>query len=149
MAKRSLMKLFIGGLVGMALMAIPMVAFAQEQDEAQGSDSVMWQQKAGELAQDAAARIVRKEVTAIKKASKRYAGDSPGFEAWLREFYEGMEDFIIESLHLTAIEAAEYVVLQRDAVLHSGPETLETWKGQQADYLAQRILSEAVSNGTA
>ena len=108
-----------------------------------------WRGKAEELAQDAAARIVRKEVTAIQKASKRYVGDPKGFEAWLREFYDGMETFIIDTLHLSAIEAAEYVVLQRDAVLHSGPETLETWNGQQADYLAQRMLSEGVSNGTA
>ena len=46
------------------------------------------------LFQDAAQRIINKEVSAIKKAVKNHLRDIQSFEQWVDEFYEGMPEYI-------------------------------------------------------
>lgn len=46
------------------------------------------------LVQDAARRVLTKEINAIKRAAKKYADDNAGFESWAKEFYRDNEQTI-------------------------------------------------------
>ncbi len=100
------------------------------------------------LALEAAARVIRKETTAIKKASARYEGDDEGFETWLLDFYNKHAGFVADVLHVDADAAADYAEMQRYSVMMNGTEVIETWLDERAPKLAALALGEVIEDGT-
>lgn len=66
----------------------------------------------------AATTVLRKEERAACRAAEKFAGDVPGFSAWLDEFYKDHADYVNESLYPAGI--ALYRLLQ-ECVPHTEP----------------------------
>jgi HK97 family phage portal protein len=86
------------------------------------------------LLEDAAARIVRKEIAALTKAATRCA--SP--EAWqqaVEQFYAEHADFIAQTLHVPKSEAQSYARQVADLVAQKGAAVLESWEARMEERL--------------
>ena len=72
------------------------------------------------LLEESAGRVVRKELAALTKASRRCGDD---FEMWgrdVRDFYSDHAEFVGQTLQMDSQVAAEYVRAQVDAALRFG-----------------------------
>jgi HK97 family phage portal protein len=97
------------------------------------------------LASNAAARIVRKECTALRKAAVKHAGDGAAWDAWLGEFYAKHAGEIVRDLHVDEAAAAaycqEHTAAVREGGLHVAEESEPAWVTQ----LAALALGEEVA----
>ena len=98
------------------------------------------------LTQESAARIVRKEQAAIRRAVKRFDGDNAGFQEWLDDFYVKHAQFIVEVLHVENGAALEYTENQLASIMEHGVEVVESWLGLSIPVLVDMALGEG--NGT-
>lgn len=76
------------------------------------------------LLEEAAGRIVRKEIMALTKAAKRAAGDAEAWEREVREFYGAHAQFVVQSLRMRLPKAQQYVEAQQNAALTFGVDGL-------------------------
>lgn len=96
------------------------------------------------LVGDAAGRIVRKEVSAMIKATEKHADDPGAWEQFVRTFYESHGDHVAATIHLPKGEALAYARAQRDELLTEGPAALERWQQDgKVDDLALLALEAA------
>lgn len=102
-----------------------------------------------QFAMDAAARVVRREVAAIKGvkgsvgSAVRYAKDPAGFRRWAASFYEEHAEHVAQVLHLEFPAATAYAASQRDALVTGGAAVVETWEETVVPQLAAMALGEA------
>lgn len=92
------------------------------------------------LAQEAAARVVRKEIAAVQKAAQRLANDGAGWAAWLREFYGEHAGFVASSLRLPLPVAREYAARQGTRLEQQGVGVMADWEWTVVGELAQLAL---------
>lgn len=92
------------------------------------------------LAEEAAARLLRKATVAVGKAAVKYADDSDGFRSWCGTFYGKFAGEIAQSLHVSDEAAAEVAQEQRFAVLHHGVGVMATMEQEWAQRLAALAL---------
>ena len=84
---------------------------------------------------DAAARVVRKEQTAIAKAAKRLAGNPKEFSVWIQEFYAKHAEWAAKTLKISQVDAETYCQKQVEALHTDGIRTAETWLPESAEAL--------------
>ncbi len=103
------------------------------------------QGRAEGIVHEAAARVVRKEISAATKAAKRFADDAAGWQAWIQTFYGEHEAFVGAVLCLDPPDAKRYVDTQRTCLSQQGVKALETWEATLPPQLAALALGEPPS----
>lgn len=98
------------------------------------------------ITEEAARRIVRKELHAVHKAATRYAGDAAGWQAWLHTFYGDHAVFVAEVLQVDRPVADHYAETQRAQVARAGVQACETWERDRPAVLVALALGE--TNGS-
>jgi len=88
-----------------------------------------------------AERLVRKEIAAATKAAIRFAQDGPGWQTWLREFYEDHGREVAERLCMPLPVAREYASRQGLRLAERGVQVVETWERTVVAELAELALS--------
>jgi len=97
------------------------------------------------LLQEAAARVVRKEIAAMTKAAKRTEGDAEAWERAVVDFYCTHADFVERTLHISSEAAIHYVADQMDALFQAGLDVMADWETRRvADLIA---LAREASDG--
>jgi HK97 family phage portal protein len=89
------------------------------------------------LAEEVAARIIRKEIAAIDKADRRHINDRAAFSKWCHEFYSTHAAYVIQQLHIKPEQAERYAHEQCEAVVWGGRVVTETWLIDKVKHLAQ------------
>jgi len=110
-----------------ALMSGEDVAVVPDTPESQGLLEV--------LSREAAARLVRKEITAVSKNARKYADDPDGWGRWLTSFYDGHATEVSATLHIPARAARSYAREQQAAIERDGVGVVERWETWRADHL--------------
>lgn len=98
--------------------------------------------QAEQLAEKAAARIVRKEIVAVRKNAAKLAGEPEGWETWLNAFYSEIAGECVRELALDAAAARRYADEQRDAITYHGVGVVESWEPHRVHDLAALMLGE-------
>lgn len=117
-------------------------------DVTQGSQAVEWPgitiDGAGGhyrlLAEEAAGRVVRKEVAAMTRAAK--FADSPA--AWneaVATFYADHILFVAQTMRMPVEQAAAYVEANRRELAANGPETMNDWTSRRVAELANLAVA--------
>ena len=70
--------------------------------------------------EEAAARVVRKEIAAIGKEAPRFAADAVGFDGFVRAFYVDHVALVAGSLRLSVAAASAWCEARAEAVLEPG-----------------------------
>jgi HK97 family phage portal protein len=84
--------------------------------------------KAQAIAQASAARLLRKEVTAVQKLAVRHAADQGAFAAAITEFYDRHAELVSVTLMMDADAAREYCAAQAAQALGAAwLQALELW----------------------
>lgn len=99
--------------------------------------------KATALALDAASRLVRREVSAVRKAAEKHAGDAEGWASWVEGFYREHRGDVAEMLRLPYEVAETYCQGQAKGLLSSGVQVAERWERERPAQLAAIMLEEA------
>lgn len=98
------------------------------------------------MALEVAGRLVRKEVTLVEKAAKKYAQDGAGWSAWIQQFY-GSDEYareVASTLKIPLNVAREYAARQGLALAQStvGVSIVESWPDTIAPDLAALALGD-------
>lgn len=88
------------------------------------------------LAGDAAARVVRREVAAMRKLAERTGGSGEAWAAGVTEFYADHGRHVAEMMRIPEHDAIQYARDQRDELLARGPDALADWETERASHLA-------------
>lgn len=80
-----------------------------------------------QFALDASARVVRRELAAIRDRAPLAARDPEGWREWVATYYGRHAAHVAEALHLDEATARAYAERQRDALLTEGLAQCETW----------------------
>lgn len=94
------------------------------------------------LASDAAARVVRRELSAMTKLAEKRAGDPGGWAAGVREFYADHGEVVASALHIAPHEAHRYSREQADALLEHGPTAMDDWLVDRVSALTSLALDQ-------
>jgi HK97 family phage portal protein len=88
------------------------------------------QRKAEAIVHESAARLLRKEITAVQKAAVKYAADGDAFAAWVTDFYTQHATLVQQTLQLTAADADQYCWSQAQQILNGAGwvAALELWQ---------------------
>ena len=115
--------------------AAPTRARVQPAQEDDSSQAKGWQ-----FAVDAAARVVRRELSAIRDRAPMAARDPSGWREWVVGYYDRHVAHVAEVLHVDGGTARTYAEGQRDELLSDGGiAKAETW----ADTIPYRLASLA------
>lgn len=95
------------------------------------------------LAEELAARVLKKERDRIVAASGKFATDDAGWRAWLADFFERSVPDVARSMHISEEAAREFTNEQRFALLHHGVAVVETMEADWARRLAAMALEGA------
>lgn len=100
------------------------------------------------FALDAAARVVRREVAAVKGANGnrgaaiRFAGDPEGWKGWVAEHYAKHASYVAETMRITDDVARTYCERQAATLLELGAAVVDIWPETAAADLASLALGE-------
>lgn len=85
--------------------------------------------KAEAIVGESAARLLRKEITAVQKAAVKYAADADAFTAWVTEFYVGHATLVAQTLQLAPADAEAYCWSQAQQIVNGAGwvAALELW----------------------
>lgn len=115
----------------------PAQAPAPEDDEEQARLA-----RGRQFALDAAARVVRRELAAIRDRAPQLARDPKGFEAWALGYYDRHVPHVASALHLSEAVAREYAESQCRAVIVGGLKACETWETDVIPHLGALAFGE-------
>lgn len=87
------------------------------------------------LAEEAAARVVRKEIAAMTRAAK---GDD--FENQVRQFYQGHVSLVAQTMRIPQDKALAYCIHGRDMLLAHGVEVMKNWEPERVIALAETAM---------
>lgn len=99
-------------------------------------------QRAQLLAESAARRVVRKEVTAVRRQAPRVAGDAAAWRDWLTAFYDDLTGEIARDLAVPEGQARLYCETHRDQLLEQSVAAMEAWEAAAPPVLAELALGE-------
>jgi hypothetical protein len=99
--------------------------------------------RAALIVEEACARVVQKELAAASKAAQKFANDSPGWQAWCREFYDGHASFVGTVLKLRSDAARRYAAKQGAELAAGGMAATKDWESRAVAELAALALGEA------
>jgi HK97 family phage portal protein len=95
-----------------------------------------------QFALDAGARVVRRELAALRDRAPLAARDQEGWKAWLASYYDRHVAHVAEALHVEDGPARRYAENQRDAVLAGGLAVCEKWEETVPYRLAAMAFGE-------
>lgn len=84
--------------------------------------------KAQAIAQEAAARVLRKEVTAVSKLAVKHAADGDAFADAVTAFYDKHAELVATTLQMTPSAAREYCSQQAVQALSDWVSAVTLWK---------------------
>lgn len=93
-----------------------------------------------ELANDAAGRMVRREVGEVTKAAGKYADKPDAWAAWVGQFYDGYRAELMANCKLGPEDALVYAFEQRDKLLVFGASAVDTWGQDHTSKLVSLML---------
>lgn len=102
--------------------------------------------RAEEVALEAAGRVVRREIAAIRGsngtrgAAIRYARDPAGWQRWVEQYYRKHATHLAQTLRLPEEAARSYAERQKTALLAEGVAIVETWEDTVSPQLAALAL---------
>ena len=102
--------------------------------------------KATAIATESAARLLRKEITAVQKAAVKHAADQDAFVAWVTEFYTAHAALVAQTLQMAQADADTYCWSQAQQIVNGVGwlAALEVWNTDAyAAGLAALALEEA------
>lgn len=88
------------------------------------------------LASDAAARVVRKELSAMRRLAEKTGDDQAAWHAGVTAFYADHGRFVAETMRIPEHQGVQYAHDQRDELLARGPVAMETWETDRVATLA-------------
>jgi HK97 family phage portal protein len=94
------------------------------------------------IAEEAAARVVQKEIAAATKAATKHANDPKAWQTWCQEFYDDHAGFIAQVLKLPTNEARAYAERQRAALQTKGVPAMTDWDRRATRELTDLALGE-------
>jgi hypothetical protein len=94
------------------------------------------------MAREAAARVVRREMSALGRAAKRHADDTEGWQAAVCEFYAGHAEFVAQAVSVDSERAEQYVRTQRELVLDRGVGVVEDFEDTSTEALINLAMGE-------
>lgn len=112
-------------------------------DGGEGDDQA--RRMARQFAADAAARVVRREINALrnqKTLALAAASDPAGWRDWVSRYYERHADHVAEALHLPAPKARAYAEAQAAELLSEGLIAASSWEDRVVPQLAALALGE-------
>jgi HK97 family phage portal protein len=92
------------------------------------------------IVEEAAARLVRKEVVAATKAATAHAASAHGWQTWLKGFYEKHAHDVARDLKVPLSVAREYAARQGLALEQRGIEAAADWEWTAVGELAALAL---------
>lgn len=91
----------------------------------------------GDVVHAAAARVVRKELEAIKRWAPRFAADAEGWRAWVRDQYgDRHAALVVDALRVGEGTARRYCAEQQALLLEQGVADVESWATTRTEALA-------------
>jgi HK97 family phage portal protein len=91
---------------------------------------------------DAAARVLRREISAVGKLARRGAGDADALAAAAEEFYAEHTKYVAETLRVSPEAAADYVTEQLQDLRTRGADALDSWETERVDDLVALAIGE-------
>jgi HK97 family phage portal protein len=98
-------------------------------------------QRIAHIVRQQAQHIVRKETSAATKAAVKFANDGPGWQTWLREFYQEHGQEVAAKLALPEPVAREYAARQGLRLAERGVSVLDDWQRTVVAELTELALS--------
>lgn len=80
------------------------------------------------MAEANAARVVRRELAALRDQGAKHASDPQGWAAWLEKFYADHQGVVAEALQLRPLESRRYAEAHRDALKVGGLAAAVSWE---------------------
>jgi HK97 family phage portal protein len=80
-----------------------------------------------QFALDASARVVRRELAALRDRAPMAARDPEGWREWLVGYYAHHVEHVVDVLHVEEAVARSYAEKQRDTILAEGLAVCESW----------------------
>jgi hypothetical protein len=97
------------------------------------------------LAEEAAGRVVRKEVAAMMKAGGRCYGDREAWATAVFDFYSDHAGHVAQTMRMPLERAMAYVAVQQRELLTDGPEAMADWETERVMFLAALALGEVTN----
>jgi HK97 family phage portal protein len=94
------------------------------------------------IIETAAALVVSKEVTAVRRKAAQFASDADGWAGWVREFYGAHAADVAERLRLDPVTARQYCAAHAEALSSEGAGVAEQWTVQAVPALTRLALGE-------
>jgi hypothetical protein len=96
--------------------------------------------RAARITHEAAARLVRKETSALRRWAPRFADDPAGWTSWVTGFYGTYVADLERDLLLETVPARAYCAAHCDQLLTGGLAVTEAWDTDEAPRLAALAL---------
>jgi hypothetical protein len=80
------------------------------------------------MAEANAARVVRRELAALRDQGAKHASDPAGWATWLEKFYADHQAVVAEALQLRPLESRRYADAHRDALKMEGLAAAAAWE---------------------
>lgn len=97
------------------------------------------------LLQEAAARVVRKELAAMSRAARRFAGDPDGWRNAVEEFYAEHVEFVRQTLGVPRAAAERYASQQVRELLQRGAAAMDDWEIRRVADLVALAMTGGIS----
>lgn len=104
---------------------------------AQSPSSALAMTRYSHLLHDAAARVMRREVGALVKATRLCAADMAAWQRAIDDFYADHADYVSEALGLSPEVAADWVGQQKTLLAIQGAAALATWETDRLQALIE------------
>lgn len=96
-----------------------------------------------ELLAESAGRVVRKEIAAVARISRRHPESSDPWKAEVREFYAGHAGFVAQTLCISPKDAGIYVADQVRELCDDGPGLMADWETRRVADLVHLVMEAA------
>lgn len=92
------------------------------------------------LAEEAAGRVVRKEIAAMSKAASRFPGDREAWATAVMDFYSEHTPFVAQTMRISLEQAAGYSAAGRRELLGNGVEVMTDWQPRRVMDLVELAM---------
>jgi hypothetical protein len=94
------------------------------------------------LAEEAAGRVVRKEIAAMTRAEQKANGNNYAWDVAVNEFYDDHAGFVSQTMRIPLEAAWRYTEDGRDELLAQGAAAMEDWQPRRVMALADLAIGE-------
>jgi hypothetical protein len=94
------------------------------------------------LAEEAAGRVVRKEIMAMSRVSEKVNGTADAWETAVRDFYEGHAPFVSQTMRITLGAAIDYCKSGKWELLTEGAACMTDWETRRVQKLTDLAVND-------